>query len=107
MDDKSKTMKKISLDHPHKLANTISSLDIVALSNIHGSPGRVVVICKEGQFGFIDLASEEFEEIPTKSKDLIEIFKKDGELPDYLLTHNDDFIVICEDSKQIEIIKKN
>ena len=54
----SKTMQKISLDHPHKLTNTISSLDIVALSNIHGSPGRVVVICKEGQFGFIDLASE-------------------------------------------------
>jgi len=58
VDYTSETMKKISLDHPHKLANTISSLDIVALSNIHGSPGRVVVICKEGQFGFIDLASE-------------------------------------------------
>jgi len=57
VDSMSKTMQKISLDHPHKLANTISSLDIVALSNIHGSPSRVVVICKEGQFGFIDLAS--------------------------------------------------
>ena len=58
VDDESKTMKKISLDHPHKMANTLSSLDIVALSNIHGSPSQVVVICKEGQFGFIDLASE-------------------------------------------------